>query len=231
MALSIVFPAYNEELNVENSVHQALAYLKDKEGEVIVVNDGSTDRTAELLEGLVRRFPGRVRAIHHAQNRGYAPTLRDGFLAAKGDWVFYTDADNQFVLGEIDRLTALSEGADLVIGYRADRQDPAFRKFTARIYNSMVHFVFGLRGVRDIDCAFKLFRRSVFNRIQIESRHFLIDAEILIKAQRLGMVIRETAVTHLPRKSGRSTVKPKHVLLTLIGLARLYWRVKTRPLT
>jgi glycosyltransferase involved in cell wall biosynthesis len=229
MALSIVFPAYNEELNVESSVARALEYLKGKEGEVIVVNDGSSDRTAEILERLAREHPGRVRPIHHELNQGYAPTLRDGFLAAKSDWVFYTDADNQFVLGEIDRLIAIREGADLAIGYRADRQDPPLRKFAAATYNRMVRLAFGLKGVSDIDCAFKLFRREVFERIRIESKHFLVDAEILIKAHRLGMVIRETPVTHLPRKLGSSTVKPKHVLTTLTGLIALYFRLKGRP--
>jgi glycosyltransferase involved in cell wall biosynthesis len=229
MALSIVFPAYNEELNIESSVARALDYLKGKEGEVIVVNDGSSDRTAEILERLARENPGRVRLIHHEFNQGYAPALRDGFLAAKSDWIFYTDADNQFVLGEIDRLIAIREGADLAIGYRADRQDPALRKFAAATYNRMVRLAFGLKGVSDIDCAFKLFRREVFDRIRIESKHFLIDAEILIKAHRLGMVIRETPVTHLPRKLGTSTVKLKHVLNTLTGLVGLWFRLKCRP--
>ena len=228
MKLVIIIPAYNEELNIESSVMKALAYLGDKEGEVIVVNDGSLDRTGKIIDRLASEHPGRVRAIHHAKNEGYAPALRDGFLTARCDWIFYTDADNQFVLKEIDKLTALSEGADLVIGYRADRRDPPFRKFAARVYNAMVRFAFGLRGVSDIDCAFKLFRRNVFDRIRIESKYFLIDAEILIKAHRLGMVIRETPVSHLPRKLGASTVKPKHVLTTLLGLAKLYVRVKIR---
>jgi glycosyltransferase involved in cell wall biosynthesis len=224
MELSIVFPAYNEEGNIEKAVQDSLAYLGSRPGEVLVVNDGSRDRTAEILSRLEKAHPGRVRALHHEINQGYAPTLRDGFLAAKGEWIFYSDSDNQFVLKELDLLMNLRDGVDMVVGYRKDRQDPAFRKFAAGTYNFLVRLFFGLRGVRDIDCAFKLFHRSVFQKIKIESSHFLIDGEILIKAQHLNMKIKEVGVTHLPREVGTSTVRFFHVTNTLAGLAKLYWR-------
>jgi dolichol-phosphate mannosyltransferase len=222
MWLSIVLPAYNEELNIGPSVKEGLDYLAARDGEVVAVNDGSRDRTGAILDELAAANPGRLRVLHHPVNLGYAPTLRDGFLAAKGDWIFYTDSDRQFVMREIDELFKLSEGADLVVGFRKDRQDPPLRKFAAWGYNRLVRLFFGLRGVRDIDCAFKLFRRDVFRKLEIRSAHFVVDAEILVKAHRLGLTIRETGVTHLPRPAGKSTVKPAHVAKTLVGLAKLW---------
>jgi len=226
MSISIVFPAYNEEQNITLAVEEALSYLKGKEGEVIVVNDGSKDRTGLVCDELAQRHTGRVRILHHAQNMGYAAALRNGFLSAKSEWIFYSDADLQFKIQEIDLLLPHSNGADMVVGYRHDRQDPPFRIFAARCYNGLVRLFFGLRGVRDIDCAFKLFHRTVFEKIQIESKHFLIDAEILLKAHRKKMVIREVPVTHLPRKYGESTVRFRHVVNTLSGLFKLFFELR-----
>jgi glycosyltransferase involved in cell wall biosynthesis len=225
MELSLVFPAFNEAANIREAVGSALAYLARRTGEVVVVNDGSGDETGALLDGLTRQHPDRVRAIHHPKNLGYAAALRDGFLAARGDWVFYTDADNQFDLAEIDRLWALREGMDLVVGYRLDRKDPPFRLFTARVWNLMIRALFGLRGVRDVDCAFKLFRRGFFDIVAIRSSGFLVDAELLVKAQRAGLKITETGVHHRPRVHGRSTVRVRHVLQALAGLGKLWWEI------
>ena len=226
MRLSIVFPAYNEELNIRPAVEEALSYLQGRQDEVVAVNDGSLDRTGSILDDLAKEHPGRVRAIHHSMNQGYSATLRDGFLAAQGEWVFYTDSDRQFVLRELDRLLAVSDGADLVIGFRKDRQDPWRRRFAAKCYNLLVRLLFGLRGVSDIDCAFKLFRRDVFDKFRIRSSDFLIDTEILVKSHDLGLVIREVPVTHRLRPCGVSTVRFKHVMTTLYGLALLFKEVR-----
>ncbi len=229
MELSIVFPAYNEAPNIREMTEAALHYLGQRSGEVIVVNDGSRDETGKIAAELERDHPGRVVAIHHPVNQGYAAALRDGFLAARSDWVFYTDADNQFDLREIDLLWPLKDDADLVIGIRTDRKDPWFRRFVAKSYNLLVRATFGLRGVTDIDCAFKLFRREVFERVKITSAGFTIDTEILVKAQRAGLRIRETGVTHRPRSKGNSTVRFHHVVETLKGLWKLRVELREAP--
>jgi glycosyltransferase involved in cell wall biosynthesis len=214
----------NEEANISDTVRSALAYLEGKTGEVIVVDDGSRDGTAGIVASWEKEHPGRVRLIRHPVNLGYAAALRRGFDEARGDWIFYSDADNQFDLREIDLLWPLSDGADMVVGFRKDRQDPPLRIFAARGYNRMASFLFRLQ-VRDIDCAFKLFRRDVFDRIRIESTRFLVDVEILAKARKLGMTVRETGVTHLPRTRGRSTVRFNDILRTLRGLAWLFGKI------
>lgn len=227
MKLSIVFPALNEEANISDCVRDALAYLEGMRGEVIVVDDGSQDRTAEIVASWVEKEPQRVRLIQQPTNLGYAVALWEGFRQAKGDWIFYTDADNQFDLKEIDLLWPLSEGADLVTGFRKDRQDPAIRIFVARCYNLVARSLFRL-NVRDIDCAFKLFRRDVFERIAIESKRFLVDVELLAKARKERMVVREVGVTHLPRTRGESTVRFQDVTRTLRGLVWLFGKIYLR---
>lgn len=220
----MLFPAFNEEANISETVFNALSYLQGKQGEVVVVDDGSRDRTADLVDSLSKQHPGRVRLVRHAMNLGYAHALRDGFAAAKGDWIFYSDADNQFDLSEIDLLWPHSEGSDLVVGFRKNRQDPFPRILAARVYNWIARTLFGI-GVRDIDCAFKLFRKDVFDRIRIESSGFLVDCEILAKAHKSGMKVREVGVTHRPRTRGRSTVRARDVLRTLRGLAWLFKKI------
>jgi dolichol-phosphate mannosyltransferase len=224
MKLSIVFPALNEEENIGDAVRSALSYLQGMSGEVIVVDDGSRDRTAEIVTSLEKTAPGRVRLVRHPVNLGYAEALRRGFQESRGEWIFYSDADNQFDLREIDLLWPLSKGADMVVGFRKERRDPPLRIFAAGAYNRMASLLFRLH-VRDIDCAFKLFRRDLFDRISIESKRFLVDLEILAKARKLGMVVREVGVTHLPRTRGESTVRFNDILRTLRGIGWLLGRI------
>ncbi len=226
MELSIVLPAFNEAENIEKSVTHALEALSSFSGEVVVVNDGSQDETGKILAKLELEHPGRVVAIHHATNLGYGTALRNGFEAAKGEWVAYTDADNQFDLMEIQELWEQKADQDMVVGFRMNRQDPWFRKFAAASYNFLVRLFFGLRGVRDIDCALKLFHRSVFKKLALNSNGFLIDGEILVKAHRKGLKIKEVGVHHFPRKEGTSTVKPRDVFRTLKALVRLWIEVR-----
>ncbi len=224
--LTVVLPAYNEEDNIEKSVRDALAVLPKYCNQycVLVVNDGSRDRTGEIAERLVQENPGHVRVIHHNPNQGYAAALRDGFLASETEYTFYTDSDNQFDYNDLEKLVPLAPDNDLVVGYRIDRQDPWIRLFVSRCYNILVSSIFGLK-VRDIDCAFKLFRRDVFDRIEIKSKGFLVDTEILAKAGRKNMRIAEVGVRHLPRMAGQSTVTPWDVFKTLRGVWWLWWTV------
>jgi uncharacterized protein (TIRG00374 family) len=225
-SITVFFPCYNEEENVEQQtldVDRVLSEICD-DYEVVIVDDGSTDRTPEIADRLAREH-SHVRVIHHPHNLGYGAALKTGFLGARKDLVLYTDGDNQFDIHDIEKMLPLmKEGVDMVVGYRAARQDKPLRKFVSRVYNFIIRLIFGLK-VRDIDCAFKLFRRSVFDRVEIKSERFLVDTEILVKSKRAGLKIVETGVTHLPRTMGKSTVSPHDVFRTLSELSHLWLHI------
>jgi len=223
-SLSFVLPAYNEEDNIARAVKaviEAAEGLDLRDYEVIAVNDGSADRTAEILNRLAQENP-HVRPIHHPKNLGYADALRTGFTSARMPYVFYTDSDLQFDVKEVKNLLPAIEDYDIVCGFRIYRYDPLSRLFLAWGYNLIARTIFRLR-VRDIDCAFKLFRREVFDVIDIRSKKFFVDTEILAKARRHGFRMTEVGVRHYPRTGGRSTVRASHVFSTLRELAKM-WR-------
>jgi glycosyltransferase involved in cell wall biosynthesis len=225
-AISFVLPAYNEEGNItraiETTVDVATRYCSAFE--VIVVDDGSRDRTAELVTEAATRFP-QVRLVRHARNRGYGEALRTGFLKAQLDFIFFTDADNQFDLEEIALLLPWAEHVDVVAGYRRNRQDPPFRRLNAWVWNRIVRVCFYV-PVRDIDCAFKLFSREVLDSIDIESVGNMVNTEIMVKLGRTGKTVVEVGVTHLPRTSGVARgATPKVVMRALIELQRMYGRL------
>ncbi|MBN1356422.1 glycosyltransferase family 2 protein [bacterium] len=225
-SLSMVFPAYNEQDNLERLIadaDRASGSVSD-DYEIIIVDDGSTDRTPEILARLKESYPNLV--VHtHKPNRGYTAALRTGFAGATKDLVFYSDADNQFDLQEIGLLMEKIEGNDIVVGYRKDRQDPWIRIFVSRCFNILSHAVFKF-SVRDVDCAFKLFRRNVFDEIKINSEHFMVDTEIMSKAVLYGYRVAEVGVTHLPRTAGQTTVKPTDVIKTLRGMIWLHTELR-----
>ena len=224
-AVSAVLPAYNEQDVLRQSVQELHAALEKQceRFEILIVDDGSTDDTPRLADELADEYEA-VRAIHHRPNTGYGAALRTGFTSARLPLVFYTDADSQFVPGEIGLLLERIGEADIVTGYRADRQDPWQRKFFSWGFKKFIGFIFGVR-VRDCDCAFKLYRRKVFGEITIDSDMFFVDAEVLAKAAVLGYRIDEVAVTHRPRAGGESTVRLSHILSTL----REAWHVFREP--
>jgi glycosyltransferase involved in cell wall biosynthesis len=214
-AVSAIMPAYNEQECIVKATEDLRAALADctEEFEIILVDDGSTDQTPQLMDGLADAY-AEVRVIHHQPNAGYGVSLRDGFLAARLPLVFYSDGDRQFDMREIPRLLEHVDSCDIVTGYRARRQDPWMRKFFSWGFKQLIGVVFGVY-VRDCDCAFKLYRRKDFKHITMESRMFFIDAEILAKANALGYRIGEVPVTHLPRSGGQTTVRLSHILTTL----------------
>lgn len=220
--LSIVYPAYNEEDNLPTLLNSTMQVLQDSDinFELIVVNDGSSDKTQNILNRFKETYPKIIRIIEHEHNLGYGQSLKDGFLAANGQYVFYTDSDLQFDLNEIKKFYALKHEKTLIIGYRLDRQDAPLRIFMAKGYRFLINLLFSL-GVKDIDCAFKLFPKNLFQNISIESKKFLIDAEILIKAKKQGYAIHELGVKHFARQHGQSTVKWFHILLTLKEMFKL----------
>jgi glycosyltransferase involved in cell wall biosynthesis len=204
-SLSIVLPAYNEEANVAATVEQVSAVTGQLgvDYEILLVNDGSRDRTGEIGRELAERIP-HVRLVEHYPNRGYGGALKAGFAAASGDLIAFVPADNQFVFAEIDRFLAQIDGADIVCGYRADRQDNAVRRFNAWGWNTLVQILFG-RLCRDIDCGFKLFRREILAQVPLVSDGAMIDTEFLAGAKARGYRIAEVPVTHLPRMAGEAT--------------------------
>jgi len=205
LGISFVLPAFNEELNIVRAIETiaSVAARYCSSYEVIVVDDGSSDATAQLVQEQARRNPC-VRLVRHETNRGYGEALRTGFGAAVLDYVFFTDADNQFDMNEIPLLLTRAEGADVVAGYRIQRQDPLLRRVNAWGWNRLVRLLFYV-PVRDIDCAFKLFRRGALEPVDIESRGAMINTEIMVKLARSGSKIVEIGVTHLPRTAGESS--------------------------
>lgn len=221
-SISMVFPAYNEQDNLDRLLAEADAAARrvSSDYEIIVVDDGSLDDTPNVLKRLQTQYANLV-VYTHTPNRGYTAALRTGFTNAQKPLIFYSDSDCQFKLDEIDLLLPYTRDFDLVVGYRKDRQDPWIRKFVSRCFNRMSHAVFKFT-VRDVDCAFKFFRREVFDRIKINSEHFMVDTEIMAKAVVYGFRVKEIGVTHLPRHAGQTTVKPSAVYRTILGMIQLH---------
>ncbi|MGA9772668.1 MAG: glycosyltransferase family 2 protein [Blastocatellia bacterium] len=203
--LSIVLPAYNEEANVENSLDEvsSVAQALGLEHEIILVNDGSTDRTGEVARALTARIPN-LRVVEHFPNRGYGGALKAGFRAASKDLIAFFPADKQFDFNEVEHLLTRINEADIVCGYRANRRDNILRKLNAFGWKMIVRLLFG-RLCRDIDCGFKVFRRSILSRINIISDGAMIDTELLAGARARGFNIAEQRLTHLPRVAGEAT--------------------------
>ncbi|MCI0487820.1 MAG: glycosyltransferase family 2 protein [Blastocatellia bacterium] len=226
-SISAVLPAFNEEENIETAATRmadVLGSLSLRDWEVIIVDDGSIDRTGEIADSLARKDPDHIRVFHHNPNLGYAEALKTGFTSARHALVFYTDSDNQFDVKELQNMLPLIEDADIVCGFRIYRFDPLTRLVLSWGFNLLVRIVFRIK-VRDIDCAFKLFRREVFDRVTIESKKFFVDAEVLAKAKYYGFRLVETGVRHYPRPAGHSTVRPSHIFSTLAELARIWIRL------
>ncbi len=204
-SLSIVLPAHNEEENVASAVAEVsgVAQQLGMDYEIILVNDGSTDRTGEIGRDLAQSVPN-FRLVEHHPNRGYGGSLKAGFAAATKDLVAFFPADKQFVFSEIRQLLERIDEADVVSGYRANRQDPFIRRLNAFGWNTLIRLLFG-HLCHDIDCGFKLFRREILDRVTIVSDGAMIDTEFLAGAKARGYRIAEVPVTHLPRVAGEAT--------------------------
>lgn len=226
--ITVVIPAYNEAENIAEIIRHTLGYFKDKDWpyEIIVINDGSTDNTGAIIDNIAKSN-NNVKVIHHRTNEGYGSALRNGFQNARYQFLFFTDADRQFDVHGLDVMfpLAATNAVDMVIGYRIKRKDPAMRKFLSWVYNSLVGFVFDL-NVKDIDCAFKIFNKKIFDKIKIRSNRFFINTEILVKAKYYGFNIIEIGVPHFPRIAGKSTISFKYIPMTLANLFELWKEMK-----
>jgi glycosyltransferase involved in cell wall biosynthesis len=231
--LSFFFPALNEEDNVAPIVAEALSVLPRfaDDLEITVVDDGSSDRTGAIADELARS-DSRVRVIHHGTRRGYGGAVRSGLVAATKPWVFFTDGDRQFALEDLALLIAESDGADAVVGFRKKRADPARRLFVAWVYNGLIRLLFG-GGWRDVDCAFKLFRREVFVRVPLErvrSNGAFFSPELLITLRRAGVRVRQVGVRHFPRTAHEPKgASPRVILRAIRDLIRLRARLWLHP--
>jgi glycosyltransferase involved in cell wall biosynthesis len=204
-SISVFFPAYNDGGTIPSMVLTALMTLRElaDEYEVIVVNDGSGDYTADVLEELAMRYP-ELRVVHHEQNRGYGGALRTGFASATKDLIFYTDGDAQYDPREMTSLYDVwSDKIDFVNGYKISRSDPLHRVVIGRLYHWIVKIAFGLH-LRDVDCDFRLMRRSIFDKVHLESNSGVICVELMKKVQDAGYQIAEVPVHHYHRAYGRS---------------------------
>jgi glycosyltransferase involved in cell wall biosynthesis len=231
-SLSIFFPCYNEEGNVERVTRAAAAAAPGFADafEVIIVDDGSKDRTGEIADRLAAEI-AEVRTVHNVPNRGYGGAVVRGLKESRMDWIFFTDGDGQFDIEELPKLIELLDAGDFAVGYRVKRADPFMRLVNAKLWGMLVRTLFGLK-VRDIDCAFKLLPKSLIDRIELHSNGALISTELLAKAKNRGLRIVETGVNHYPRTAGQQTgAKLKVILKAFYELFKLRRRIRMEGLS
>jgi glycosyltransferase involved in cell wall biosynthesis len=225
-SLSILFPCYNDAGTIGSLVLLAIRVGEwiSEDYEVIVVDDLSADNSRAILEELAARFPP-LRVIYHERNRGYGGALKTGFAAAAKDYIFYTDGDGQYDVLELVRLAEyMRDGVDVVNGFKVNRADAWFRRLVGFGYNQLVRFAFKIR-ISDVDCDFRLMRRSIFERVALESDTGLICTEMMKKIQDQGFVTVEVPVHHFPRLYGSSQFfTVSHVGRSLLALLGYWWK-------
>ena len=224
-SLSVFFPAYNDAPSLPALIHKTFQVLEQHvdDYEVVVVNDGSYDDTGAVLEQLCREFAPRMRVETHPKNRGYGAALRTGFATANREFVFYTDGDGQYDVGELPRLLELvTPETGLVNGYKLERHDPAHRIWIGNIYNFCARLLFRIR-IRDIDCDYRLIRRDLLERIHLTCTSGTICVELIRKLELSGLLVAEVGVRHYPRLHGRSQFfRVRSLAVTFVQLLRLW---------
>ncbi len=232
ISLSVFFPAFNDAPSLPGLIEKTFSVLEESAGdfEVIVVNDGSYDNTAQVLAALQERFGPRMRVVTHETNRGYGGALRSGFAAATKELVFYTDGDGQYDVEELPKLLdAMTPGVGLVNGYKLLRQDPWHRVWIGNVYNNFARLLFWVQ-LRDIDCDFRLMRKSLLDRLELTSTSGTICVELVKKIELSGAAFVEVPVYHYPRLHGRSQFfRLRSLLGTMMQLLRLHTKVVLLP--
>ena len=215
-SLSFVLPMYNEEGNIETAVSEAIrvGYKMAGRIEVIVVDDASTDSSPRIVDRLADIMP-EVKVIHHQRNRKLGGALKTGFAAASMEWILYIDSDLPIHMDDALQVLPLTQTSDVIIGWRKSRAESWRREFISKVYNRMIRYLFKLR-VRDVNFAFKLFRRSLLDEIVLTSEGSFIDAELLLEIRRLGTNISEIGLDYYPRVAGVSTLAGNRVILTIL---------------
>jgi glycosyltransferase involved in cell wall biosynthesis len=226
--ISIFFPTYNEEENIEKTVRDAKKVLQEiaEKWEIIIVNDGSKDKSLEIAQKL-KKEDKRIRIVNHKVNKGYGGALKSGFRAAKYEWVAFADSDGQFKFSEISKLIEKTDKADLILGYRLSRADSIFRKLFTFGWALIPRIIFGMK-VRDYSCGFKLIKKKVFEDIQpLVGEEKVTQIEMLVKAKRMGFKFAEVGVHHYPRKYGSQTgANIKVVLRSVLDLIKLWKKLR-----
>jgi hypothetical protein len=226
-SVSIVMPAYNEEANVAEAIRRALSTGGRLRAafEVVVVDDGSTDRTADM----VRSAPLPVRLVQHQRNLGYGAALRTALQEARCDLILFVDSDNQFDLHQVDVLLERLRTADAVIGFRSRRNDSLARRVVAALWNRLVRILFRI-PLKDIDCGFKLFRREALEGIDLRCQGAMASTELMAKLVQNGRLIAQVEVDHFPRLGGKATgMNPRVVARAFLELARMYPQLRRTP--
>jgi glycosyltransferase involved in cell wall biosynthesis len=223
-SISVFFPCYNDGKTIGDLVVEAERQLQQltDDYEVIVVNDGSADESAEVLRALAARMP-RLTVITHERNRGSGGALRSGFAAATKELVFYTDGDGQYDVRELPvLLMLLTDDTDFVNGIKMTRQDPAYRVHAGNLHRFVMRWSFWL-PIHDVDCDFRLIRRRIIENIELRSNSGSICVELVKHAQRAGAGFREVSVHHYARKFGQSQFfKPGRIIQTYLHIARIW---------
>ncbi len=225
MSLSLILPAYNEGKNIAATVRKCVSYCNEQgfDYEIIVVNDGSTDRTQEVIEELMQEIP-QLRLLSHPENRGYGSALRTGFDDARKEDIFYMDSDGQFTIEDLGFLLEQKEPDAIMIGYRAQRADSPIRALNAWLYRKYLRIVFGLQ-VRDVDCAFKLFPTKAYRDVRpIKSNGAFFSAELLLAFKKQGWRLKEVPVRHFSRRLGSQTGAKIKVIMKMFQESWTYWR-------
>lgn len=234
-SLTLVLPAHNEAGNIEAVVRQSLTALPDftDDFEIVVVDDGSRDATAAIVERVASE-DCRVRLVRHERNRGYGAALTSGFRASRGEFVMFMDADRQFDIGDLRLLTPFASAYDIVAGFRMERNDPLHRRLFAETFNVAVRVLFGVH-MRDIDCAFKLFRGDLLRGMELSAPGALINTEIQAKARQQRASVQQVGVHHYPRVAGSASGGNPRVIVRAMGeTLALWWQLRgsrlARPL-
>lgn len=227
-SLSVVLPAHNEEENLPFVIDRAIEVLPRfvTSFELVIVNDGSKDRTGEIIDEYARR-DDRITPVHHPKNRGYGAALTSGFRAATGDYVMFMDSDRQFDIVDVGLLAPFVPRFDIVAGFRMERSDPFHRRLFAEIFNLVVRTLFGVH-MRDVDCAFKVFRGDLLRSMELESPGALINTEMQAKLRRMGATMVQVGVHHYPRVAGAPTGgNPQVILRAMRNTLPLWWRMRS----
>lgn len=226
--ISVVLPAFNEEKTLESLVQTIIEFFDSTQYncEIIIVDDGSTDRTGESAQRLSAAHQN-VSVIHHTENKGYGKSLKDGLHAGQYEYLFFTDADSQFKINSLETFLPFMKSGevDMVIGYRINRKDSPLRKLCARSFNSLVQVLFSL-DYKDINCAFKLFKKGAFERLNVEADDSLFNVELLVKASQKNLHIVQIGVDHYPRLKGESTVSYSFIPSIIKNLFSLHRTIK-----
>lgn len=225
--LSLVLPAHNEEDNVGHVVADALEVLPafTDDVEIIVVNDGSRDKTRAVVERLAREHPV-VRLVNHEVNRGYGAAVTSGIRASTRPYVMFMDADRQFRIEDLADLSPFVGAFDVVAGFRKERHDPLHRRLFAEIFNVTVRVLFGVH-LRDIDCAFKVFRGDMVRALDLSAPGALINTEMQAKLRRMGATLQQVGVNHYPRVAGQATGgNPRVILRAMRETLVLWWTMR-----